>query len=251
MTLRRVQTDSFRLLLLGVSFLLLEGCGTPAVSPAEFADFKKQIIELQKAQGVQSARIDELNNKIMLMKDRIDQHSDNGSPESLNAAPIPTTVPPPVTAAPPPLPVTASATAPAAASGDQNSQASGPDKIYGQALQDARKPQLTFLERDVDLMLKNYRESPLTNNALFLLGETQFERGQFAQGATQFERLYKAYPDGNKAVAALYRLGLCYEKMGHANEAREAYQNVMTVYPGSAEAVDAEKRLRASGAKGP
>ena len=100
-------------------------------------------------------------------------------------------------------------------------------------------------------MLKNYKESPLTNNALFLLAETQYERGQFSQGAIQFEKLYKTYPDGNKAVAALYRLGLCYEKMGHPSEAKEAWQNVITVYPGSAEAIDAEKKLKASGIKSP
>jgi len=213
------------------------GCVTSTKQNSDVADLKKQLIELQRTISGQSAQISELNNKILLLKDKIDVHSETTTSSAQNEMPAP---PPQVTA-----PIQPERVDPV------SEQATGPEKLFNLALQDSKKTQLSFLERDVDTMLKNYKESPLTNNALFLLAETQFERGQYSQGASQFEKLYKTYPDGNKAVAALYRLGLCYEKMGHTSEAKEAFQNVMTVYPGSSEALDSEKRLKAGGAKGP
>lgn len=216
--------------ILAASLLVLSGCATSSGPNPEVTDLRRQLLELQKTQGAQNAQIAELNNKILLLKDRVDNRTES-----------PMNLPPPVSAAP--VPVSPPAAAPELLLQTQGHE-NGPEKIYSQAVQDARKPQLTSLEHDVDLLLKNYKESPLTNNALYLLAETQYERGQYSQGASQFEKLYKTYPDGNKAVAALYRLGLCYEKMGHASEAKEAYQNVMTVYPGSAEALEAEKRLK-------
>ena len=107
-------------------------------------------------------------------------------------------------------------------------------------VQDRKQPRLS-----VDAIARLVHKTPARVH--IRVAETEFERGQVAQAASQFEKLYKTYPDGNKAVAALYRLGLCYEKMGHENEAKEAFQNVMTVYPGSWEALESEKRLKLAG----
>ena len=218
--------------------LLFSGaCASNSVTPQEVAELKQQVINLQKTQGIQNNRIEELNNKILLLKDKIDNKEMNNG--SSSEAPLP--IPPAVTASENPIPVPV-ISAPAR-------EKDGPEKLYEQALQDLKKPQLSFLEHTVDQMLKNYKDSPLTNNALFLLAKAEFDHGQFSQGATQFEKLYKTYPDGNKAVAALFQLGLCYKKMGHFNEAKEAFQNVITVYPGSAEASAAEKELAQGGVK--
>ncbi len=92
-------------------------------------------------------------------------------------------------------------------------------------------------------MLKNYKDSPLTNNALYIYAETLYEQGNYAKSAEEFEKLYKLFPDGNKAVAALYKLALSYQKLGHPTEAQEAFENILTVYPGSREALDAEKQI--------
>jgi len=257
--------------------IFLSACavGGHSQGSGEVSDLKRQIYELQKTVGAQDRRIEELNNKILLLKDRVDNKADNVIPaeigppameapatsktELLPKAGLPQTgstgtgtqiygvVSPPVSV---------SKTAPTVIPAEEDplpaKAYTGPEKLFRLAFADSKKPQVGALEKDVEAMLRSYRESPLTNNALFLLAETLYNRGQFAKSAGQFERLYKLFPDGNKAVSALYRLGLCYKKMGRNNEANEAFQNIISVYPGSREAQDSQKQLAGrSGEVGP
>jgi TolA-binding protein len=118
---------------------------------------------------------------------------------------------------------------------------------YSQAIKDAKKKDLTDLQRDAEAALRSHHDSPATINIMFLYAKELSSRGNFQKSAEQFERLYKMFPDGNKAVSALFELGLCYQKMGNAAEAMEAFQNVETIYPGSAEAHRANQLLQTTG----
>jgi TolA-binding protein len=249
-TLVKQRIKSRMILVLPCAWVLtciLSSCAGQPTNNSEVQDLKKQIILLQKVQGQQQTQLEELNNKVLLLRDRVDGKSTASSPEphapgDLPAPEMPETSKMEVAMKPTPK-VSASTAPPAVTASMLPESSTAPEKIYNQALNDAKKPQTQFLERDVETLLKSYRESPATNNALFLLAETLYQRQQYSKAAEEYERLYKMFPDGNKAVGSLYRLGLCYEKMGHSDEAKEAYQNVISIYPGSREALDAEKRL--------
>ncbi|MDZ4677142.1 MAG: tetratricopeptide repeat protein [Oligoflexia bacterium] len=201
-----------------IAMLALTGCmtrGSRVTSPDQI-QIKNQVLELQKIQGKQAATIEELNNKILLLKDQLD----NGK-----TVPVITTAPAP------------------APEKNPASNLSGQERLWARALANAKKPELYDLQKDVEILLKSYKSSPITNNALYLLAHTFYERGNFTQAALKFEQLYKNYPDGNKAVASLYKLGLCYQKLGRKDEAREALHNVVALYPGSREATQSEAYL--------
>ena len=53
------------------SFLFLPGCATNSGPSQEVANLRQQIINLQKIQGVQNSQIEELNNKILVLKDQV------------------------------------------------------------------------------------------------------------------------------------------------------------------------------------
>lgn len=250
------------------SLFVLEGCslfsrkteqsaGVPAaaVSPSPSADvsddspqgLKKQILELQKAQGEQSSKIEELNNQISVLKDQV------GNKQTKVARLVPPTeAPQPPAPAPIAAPVVASETKvdpliPVAAPPKEEPKAKAGltpvEKLYRQVVINSKNQKLDAAGKEVNLMLKQYRNSPLTNNALFLYAETLYEHENYAKSAEEFERLYKLFPDGNKAVAALYKLALSYQKLGHPTEAQEAFENIVTVYPGSREALDAQNQI--------
>lgn len=207
---------------------LISGCAVQTRNSAELMELKHQIVELQKVQGTQSAKLDEINQRLTLMVTEEKNHqgaSTQVSPSNLEvvlkkAEPIALMIPPP-----------------------QKTTVTGVEKLYAQVLDLAKRDQLPALQKNAYLMLKGYKESPLTNNALFVLGKKYFDKGQFLKAAEEFENLYKTFPDGNKAISALYHLGLCYKKLGKPNEAEEAFQNIASVYPGSHEAKLAQNEL--------
>ncbi len=295
-----------------ISLLALTGCATSPPHKNDDGELKKQVINLQKIMGNQTNRLEELNNKILMLSDRID--GDHGDKDTYRAAnqtgqnrvsemtsmsmkkamapvnnpAIPQEIARQIARSPPPEepddeePAIQRSVPPEKTAALENKpfditdpikpkepiegivvskeegqiqQSSGPTqsvrkyrikgvhKLYQRAQDQARAGHIHVLERTVELMLKGHKESPLTNNALFLLGETLLDRQQYTKAAAQFERLYKNYPDGNKAVSALFELGICYEKLGKKGQAREVFQDLISIYPGSKEAELAEKRL--------
>lgn len=210
-----------RILIFGTGLLCLEACATSDKPSGEVVELRRQVLELQKVEGRHASQIEEINNKILVLSDRID-----GS-KNLSATPT--------------APAASAPTVAAMPSSEQ--QEGGAERLFAQAINDAKKNQVASLQKDVDMMFKGYKDSPLTNNALFLLGETFYNRKDYDRAAEQFEKLYKNFPDGNKAVSALYQLGLCFQKMGKTQEAKEAFENVMNIYPGSREAQEAQKQL--------
>lgn len=193
-----------------LTLILCAGCMPRAQIAQEDSSIKKQLIEMQKNQARVSSQIEDLNNKILLLNDKLEN---NGKP--------------------------------AVTSSEKNysPNMSGDLKLYEMALLDLKNKSFDPFKKKVELLVKGYKESPLTNNALFLLGETYFKNSDFKNASLTFEKLYSMSPDGNRAVQSLHMLGLSYERMGRKQEAREAYQSVMSIYPGSKEALDASKKF--------
>jgi TolA-binding protein len=205
-------------------------------------DLKSQVLELQKNQTRQQEEIAELNNKLLILSQKnsptTPQSSSQISPKIQSSLAVnPLAVQP----APIALPV------PAGESQNGRSKSQSAESLYTKFLGESKKPQTADAQKTVELMLKTYHTSPLTSNALYEYGNILYDRAKYNESAIEFERLYKIFPDGNKAVSALYKLALCYQKTGHPQEAQEAFQNVLTVYPGSREALDAEKQIVGGG----
>lgn len=199
-----------------LSFFYLTGCALGQ----QQSDLKKQMVELQKTVSKQANTIDELNNKIYLLSDRVDHFEKPKTNPVLPAAPATK----PVAAVP-------------AKPGDL--------QIYDMALKDLKNNATDSFAKKVELLVKGFKNSPLTNNALYLLGQHHYNNKKYFEASKVFERLYSLSPDGNRAVSALYMLGLNYQKQNRIQESKEAYQTVINIYPGSQEAVDAQKNLMA------
>jgi len=198
--------------------IVAAGCANTRTSSNDFSEMKRQLAEIQKNQGRQASQIDELNNKILLLADRME--SREGTQKVAVAKPVP--------------PVLKQA---------KGEVLKGDSKIYEMAMRDLKNQSFDQFEKRVDLLAKGYKESPLTNNAIYLMGESQFKRGQYGKAAQTFEKLYSVSPDGNRAVSALYFLGNSYEKLGRIQEAKEAFQSIISIYPGSREAAQSAKKI--------
>ena len=91
--------------------------------------------------------------------------------------------------------------------------------------------------------LKKYPDSSLADNAQYWLGEAYYDQRNYEQALTEFRRVVKRYPSGNKAPDALLKIGYCYAKLGDVAAARDVLAQVVEVYPKTAAARLATKRL--------
>ncbi|HDR27274.1 tol-pal system protein YbgF [Rhodovulum sp.] len=92
-----------------------------------------------------------------------------------------------------------------------------------------------------------YPGSPLSGEAHFLRGEALTAQGETSGAARAYLDSFSGSPDGPRAAAALYRLGLALDGLGQRREACVTLVEVGTRFPGSVEAQQAESALDAIG----
>lgn len=84
---------------------------------------------------------------------------------------------------------------------------------------------------------------PRADNALYFAGVGQMGLEDYDAAARSFDRLLKQYPAGDAVVDALLKLAECRVRLNKPQEARALYGEVISHYPGTAAATQAESRL--------
>ncbi|RKG98875.1 hypothetical protein D7Y13_38920 [Corallococcus praedator] len=104
------------------------------------------------------------------------------------------------------------------------------------------------VEGGVDQLTRFAEENPRhprADNALYFTGLGQMGLQDTASAAKTFERLIKTYPAGDAILDGMLRLAECRVRLNQAVDARALYTRVVTQFPGTAAATQAEQRLAA------
>jgi tol-pal system protein YbgF len=81
--------------------------------------------------------------------------------------------------------------------------------------------------------LLKWPDHPYADNAMYWRGECYFARGDYVHASEQFEGVLTRFPAGNKAPDATLKLGICRQKLGDPNGARELFVRLTQQYPKS------------------
>ncbi len=92
--------------------------------------------------------------------------------------------------------------------------------------------------------LKINPESPLSDNALYWIGESYNALGKLQDAANTFKKLINKYPQSNKIPSAYYKLGLIYENGGKKKTAIYYYTKLINKFPNSPEASLVKEKLK-------
>jgi tol-pal system protein YbgF len=84
---------------------------------------------------------------------------------------------------------------------------------------------------------------PRADNALYFAGLGQMGLKDHAVAAKTFQRLIDNYPAGDAVLDGMLRLAECQLKLDQKEDARALYTRVITQFPGTAAATQAEQRL--------
>ena len=79
--------------------------------------------------------------------------------------------------------------------------------------------------------------------ALFLYGEVSFNKKEYTQAVSRYQKVLDDYKKTQWAAWALLRQGECYDALGQPQNAKVFYKDVLLEYPKSAAAKDAKKKL--------
>lgn len=91
--------------------------------------------------------------------------------------------------------------------------------------------------------LKLQPDSPLSDNALYWIGESYTAMGKSQDAVNTFQKLINKYPASNKIPTALYKMAIIYESAGDRKSAKMYYNKVVKDFPNSAEATLAKDKL--------
>ena len=88
--------------------------------------------------------------------------------------------------------------------------------------------------KSFDDFVKKYPADPLTSNAYYWLGESQYVRKDFTRSAESFRKGFEVNPEGQKAPDNLYKLAMSLSNIKRTSEACIVLAQVISKYGNSA-----------------
>jgi len=119
----------------------------------------------------------------------------------------------------------------------------GPTAMYQQGMAALNADRHEMASEAFRSILENYPEHGLSDNALYWLGESHYDRSMFSQALPLFQDVLTKYPLGNKVPDAMVKVALCFHNLGKLNQAHAILQQVFEIYPQSEAASVAAARL--------
>lgn len=135
------------------------------------------------------------------------------------------------------------------AAGNNQAAGEGLDEEQIAGLLDAAAGLLREGRRDqaearLSLFLERFADHPLAARAYLLRGKIRFRDGRFDVARTDFQSaLSLTGEDKEQAAEALLFAGRCDEHLGHLQEAKNTYLQLVQAYPLTQQATEANKRL--------
>jgi tol-pal system protein YbgF len=92
----------------------------------------------------------------------------------------------------------------------------------------------------------DWPKHPRADNALYLSGMAYVADRDFARATEFFERVVAQFPAGDAVVDSMLRLADCRLRLNHPREARATWEKIVSSFPGTAAATQAQARLASS-----
>ncbi|HEX8700910.1 MAG TPA: tetratricopeptide repeat protein [Myxococcaceae bacterium] len=117
------------------------------------------------------------------------------------------------------------------------------DAEYEQSMSALRTGNVQLGVTKLQAFATQYPRHSKADNALYFAGLGHMGLKDFTSAAVLFESLIATYPAGDAVLDGMLRLAECRVKLNQPDDARALYTRVITQFPGTAAATQAEQRL--------
>jgi tol-pal system protein YbgF len=122
-----------------------------------------------------------------------------------------------------------------------------PTDLFAQATADYQRGQFDLARQGFAEYAETYPKTDLSDDALYWAGECWAAQKKPREAIAAWERLFKQYPDSDKAAAAHLKKAIAHLDLGEKAQAIVELQFVVNEYPRSDESKSARQRLKALG----
>lgn len=131
-----------------------------------------------------------------------------------------------------------------AAESVKKSGASADAGLFAEGTEKLRNKNYTGSRESFSLLLQQYPQSTLADDAQFQLAESYFSEKWYEKAILEYQVVIAKYNKSNKRPAALYKQALSFELIGDTVNAKARFKDLVSVYPASSEAALARKKLQ-------
>ena len=118
-----------------------------------------------------------------------------------------------------------------------------PATLYQQSLDALHQGRHAEAATGFQAMVARFPTHGLADNAMYWLGEVDYDQQRFDQALKTFQQVLTTYPLGNKVPDAMLKIGLCFQNLGDTRQSTEILEQVEAIYPESDAARVARVRL--------
>ncbi len=123
--------------------------------------------------------------------------------------------------------------------------AQNPEKAaYEKAFDLFQKNQFQGARQNFQAFLKQYPQSPMTDAALYWVGECYYAEKQYQNSIETFQQVLNRYPNGSKAPNAMLKQAAAFQQIGDNTAARILYERLIEKFPRSPQAQIAKQKLK-------
>jgi len=124
------------------------------------------------------------------------------------------------------------------------------DALFEEGLQALKTGNLEGGVQKLRAFVLQYPRHVRADNALYFVGVGMQGMEDLPGAAQSFQAVLDGYPAGDAVLESLLRLADCRARLGQGAQARQIYGRIMSQYPGTAAAAQAQVALRSSSGPG-
>ncbi|MBC7363467.1 MAG: tol-pal system protein YbgF [Candidatus Aminicenantes bacterium] len=117
-------------------------------------------------------------------------------------------------------------------------------EMYNNAYGDYLKGNFDLAIESFRLFLQQYPNTPLSDNALYWIGESYYSQGKYIEAIEAFNELLLNYPSGDKVPPAYLKKGMSLLNMGKKEEALATFKLLVSKYPSQEESRLAQQKIK-------
>jgi len=126
-----------------------------------------------------------------------------------------------------------------------------PDQVYSSVYNDYLMGNYDLAIAGFQDFLANYSDSEYSDNASYYLGVCYTEKGYYEQATQAFDHVINLYPNADKTPQAYFKKAFALQQLQLDLEAVETLIKLVTIFPDSQEAVLARQQLEELGIEVP
>ena len=122
-----------------------------------------------------------------------------------------------------------------------------PAELFAQATADYQRGRYDLSRQGFEDYVEKFPRTDLSDDALYWVGECWSAQKKPREAIAAFDKLFRSYPQSDKAPAAHLKKGIAHLELGEKAQAMVELNFVVNQFPGSDEAKSARQRLKSLG----